>query len=135
MHSPIKVVGLGAGDINQLPLGIYRLLSKNKLPIYVRTKDHPVVDILAQEGVKFKSFDHLYEQESTFEKVYEQIVTYLLQRAKESEVIYAVPGHPMLAEKTVQLLLKETDHQVDVLGGQSYLDDLFTSLRIDPIDG
>src|SRR5690625_1397301 len=135
MHYPIKIIGLGAGDINQLPLGVYRLLLKEKLPIYLRTKDHPVVDTLAQEGVKFESFDHLYEQETTFAEVYEQIVASLVQRAKKSTIIYAVPGHPMVAEQTVQLLLKEKDLQVNIVGGQSYLDDLFTSLRIDPIEG
>src|SRR5699024_11280517 len=41
----------------------------------------------------------------------------------------------MLAEKTVQLLQERTDVSVMIGGGQSYLDALFTSLKIDPIDG
>src|SRR5699024_3332280 len=71
-----------------------------------------------------------------FQAVYENIVKTLANKLKDGEeIIYAVPGHPMLAEKTVQLLLEEADIEVILTGGQSYLDDLFSSLQIDPIDG
>lgn len=131
----IEVVGLGAGDINQLPLGIYRKLTKTADVIYTRTLDHPVIDSLTEEGVRFSSFDELYEAEKEFETVYERIVADLLEQAKKSDLIYTVPGHPMLAEKTVQLLLEQSEIHVEIIGGQSYLDALFTSLKIDPIDG
>src|SRR5699024_2938323 len=42
---------------------------------------------------------------------------------------------PMLAEQTVHMLLDQTDIPINVIGGHSYLDDLFTSLKIDPING
>jgi tetrapyrrole methylase family protein/MazG family protein len=53
-------------------------------------------------------------------------------------LLYAVPGHPLVAERTVQLLLQaaeETDVSVEIAGGTSFLDPLFTLLRIDPIEG
>src|SRR5699024_1712834 len=50
-------------------------------------------------------------------------------------LLYAVPGHPMLAERTVQLLLAQKEIPVEIMGGQSFLDDLFTALKIDPIEG
>lgn len=135
MNNYIEVIGLGGGDINQLPLGIYRKVLKAQSPIYVRTKDHPVIETLADEGVSFLSFDHIYEQENNFSDVYERIVQELLHKAKHQSIIYAVPGHPMLAEETVQRLLNQQDIPVRVSGGSSYLDDLFTALTIDPIDG
>src|SRR5699024_5498485 len=49
--------------------------------------------------------------------------------------IYTVPGHPMLAEKTVQLLLANKSTKINISGGQSYLDAMFTTLQIDPIEG
>lgn len=133
----IEVIGLGAGDLDQLPLGIYRKLTKTQQTIYARTLDHPVIDALESEGVSFTSFDHLYQEEEQFEAVYERITAELVEAAKMSEekVIYAVPGHPMLAERTVQLLLNQTEVEVKVAGGQSYLDDLFTAMKIDPIEG
>lgn len=131
----IEVIGLGAGDINQLPLGIYRKLTAGKNTIYTRTADHPAVTALEQEGVRFASFDKVYEEKQQFDEVYEHIVRELIEAAREETVVYAVPGHPMLAEKTVQLLLQQGDVEVEIAGGQSYLDALFAALQIDPIDG
>lgn len=135
MMKKIEVIGLGAGDIEQLPLGIYRKLTRTEGPVFVRTLNHPVIQTLEQEGIKFYSFDSYYESSDHFQTVYTKIVHTLLQEAKDQLIYYAVPGHPMLAEKTVQLLLDQTEIDIKVIGGQSFLDDLFTSLEIDPIDG
>ncbi|WP_340002660.1 nucleoside triphosphate pyrophosphohydrolase [Oceanobacillus sp. FSL K6-0127] len=134
--SKIEIIGLGAGDVNQLPFGIYKKLVHAEMVVYSRTLDHPVIESLQDEGVRFEAFDHMYEEEEQFGAVYERITNALLEQAKAVEtLIYTVPGHPMLAEKTVQLLLEQTEIEVEVMGGQSYLDDLFTSLKIDPIEG
>ncbi|RKQ33033.1 nucleoside triphosphate pyrophosphohydrolase [Oceanobacillus halophilus] len=134
--SRIEIIGLGAGDVNQLSLGIYKKLTAQKSEIYTRTLDHPVIDALKLEGINFFGFDYIYESEKGFELVYNQIVATLIEKAKNSEgIIYTVPGHPMLAEKTVQLLLEQTEVEVEITGGQSYLDDMFTALQIDPIEG
>src|SRR5699024_4922239 len=121
-------------DFNQLPLGIYKKLKKADC-ILARTIDHPVITSLQEEGVHFESYDEMYQEEEQFIDVYERIVADLLKKAQDKSLIYAVPGHPMLAEKTVQLLLKQKKVEVSVIGGQSYLDALFTSLKIDPIEG
>ncbi|WP_186575716.1 bifunctional methyltransferase/pyrophosphohydrolase YabN [Aquibacillus kalidii] len=134
--SKIEVIGLGAGGIDQLPLGIYRKLTSSESPIFIRTMDHPVVADLQKEGCTFIAFDSVYEQHDRFEQVYEQIVETLISESEDrQEILYAVPGHPMLAEKTVQLLLEQQKVSVEVTGGQSFLDDLFTALKIDPIEG
>lgn len=135
MTNHIDIIGLGAGDVNQLPLGIYKKLTTHQGPIFVRTVDHPAVQALKEAGVVFHAFDSIYEAEQQFETVYDRIVETLVEKAEDSSIIYAVPGHPMLAEKTVQLLQERTEVSVTIGGGQSYLDALFTSLKIDPIDG
>ena len=59
-------------------------------------------------------------------------------RLTNDEIIYAVPGHPLVAERTVQLLLEMGEERgvtIEVSGGQSFLDDIFRVLRIDPIEG
>lgn len=131
----IEIIGLGAGDLEQLSFGIYKKLSHAKEAVYTRTLDHPAVKALQEEGVRFLSFDSIYEAESQFDNVYSSIVSLLLQKAAKQNVIYTVPGHPMLAEKTVQLLLQQQEVEVEIVGGHSYLDDLFTALQIDPIEG
>ncbi len=138
MTATIRVLGLGAGDLDQLPLGVYKQI-KRATHLYARTADHPVISQLAAEGITFVSFDETYEQCDTFEEVYERIAAALIALAKQhAEIVYAVPGHPLVAERTVQLLLqaaKEQELVVDVLGGQSFLDPLFARLAIDPIEG
>ncbi|NEU32550.1 nucleoside triphosphate pyrophosphohydrolase [bacterium LRH843] len=133
----ITVVGLGAGDLDQLTLGIYRHLKK-QTNVFVRTKEHPVVQELVGEGVHFHSFDAIYERFDDFESVYEAIVQILVEKAMEGPITYAVPGHPFVAERTIQLLLRESERagiKVDFLGGQSFLDGMYTALKIDPIEG
>jgi len=129
----ITIIGLGAGDLEQLPLGIYRLL-KNANHVYLRTKEHPVIEALTTEGLTYTSFDEVYERHDSFEEVYTEIVQILMEASKKDDIIYAVPGHPMVAERVVQLLIA-SDTEIEIKGGQSFLDDLFTSLKIDPTDG
>src|SRR5690625_739697 len=135
MTKEIEVIGLGAGDIEQLPLGVYRKLLATDKQIYARTANHPVVQSLINEGISLQSFDYVYQDEISFAVLYENIVKELLEKMTSEDIIYVVRGHPMLAEKTVQLLLEIKDVTVTINGGQSYLDDMFTALQIDPIDG
>jgi len=133
----ITIIGLGAGGLDQIPLGVYRLL-KNAEMVYVRTKEHPVVQELEKEGVPFRSFDWIYEEEQQFEAVYERIYANLLKLSARSPILYAVPGHPLVAEKTVKLLLegeKRGECHIQFKGGHSFLDALFQSVRFDPIEG
>lgn len=134
---PITVVGLGASDLNQLSVGIYRALKKASY-IIARTKEHPVVSQLKDEGIQMESFDEVYEQNDAFNDVYEEIVARLVALSHEGEVTYAVPGHPLVAERTVQLLIEQERKgliQLNILGGNSFLDPIFAALKVDPIDG
>ncbi|WP_431802045.1 nucleoside triphosphate pyrophosphohydrolase [Halobacillus andaensis] len=131
----VSVIGLGAGDLDQLPLGVYRQLQQVEGVIYARTLDHPVVADLQKDGLVFKSFDEVYESSNDFNEVYEKIVYQLAEAAQKEDITYVVPGHPMVSERTVQLLIEHSELEVDVKGGQSYLDAVFTALHIDPIDG
>lgn len=133
----IEILGLGAGDLEQMPLGIYHRLLKSE-SIFLRTNQHPVVEQLEKEGFIYESFDHIYEKNDQFTDVYKEIVAQLLEKAKESNIVYGVPGHPFVAESTVKLLLeeaKEHNIEIEILGGQSFLDNMFQALQIDPIDG
>lgn len=137
MRKTIEVLGLGAGDLEQLPFGVYKKLMKAD-HVYLRTKEHPVIAELVQEGLDFTSFDSIYEKHDQFEEVYQEIVQNLLEKAKAEQVVYGVPGHPLVAERTVQLLLEygpKEDVDIIIGGGQSFIDAIFQSLKIDPVDG
>ncbi|TQR18193.1 nucleoside triphosphate pyrophosphohydrolase [Psychrobacillus vulpis] len=133
----ITIIGLGASDLDQLPLGIYKKLKAAEY-LYVRTDQHPVLEQLKVEGLLWTSFDSVYEKNDRFEGVYEEIVETLLELASEKPVMYAVPGHPLVAEQTVQLLIqaeRKGEVKIRIEGGQSFLDPIFAALRIDPIEG
>jgi tetrapyrrole methylase family protein/MazG family protein len=99
---------------------------------FVRTARHPA----AAELTGAESFDHLYESSETFEEVYRAIVEDLVAAATEmapEAVVYAVPGSPLVAERTVELL--RTDQRVDltIVPGLSFLDLAWQRLGIDPL--
>lgn len=138
MAKAVTVVGLGPGDENGIPLGTLRLL-RGANPLWLRTEKHPVVRWLRKEGISFRTFDYLYEAHADFESVYEAIAESLLQEAiSGASPVYAVPGHPMVAERSVRLLLAkgpERGVKIDVKGGSSFLDMAFARLGIDPVEG
>ena len=70
--------------------------------------------------------------------MYEEICEFLLNEALAKEITYGVPGHPLVAERTVQLLLEHGPQrgiEIMIGGGQSFLDPLFQAMKIDPIEG
>lgn len=139
MQPHIIVVGLGSGDEDQLTLGVWKKLKQAKR-IYLRTDQHPMVKLLRDNDIAFESFDALYESHDRFEEVYEAIASELLRKVQEGqeELLYAVPGHPMVAEMTVQLLkarCPEAGVELTLLGGESFLDQAFIRLGFDPIEG
>jgi tetrapyrrole methylase family protein/MazG family protein len=99
-----------------------------------------MVNMLKNNGIAYESFDQLYESNDQFEQVYEAIAAALISKAHETagEIVYAVPGHPMVAEMTVQLLKARCPEEgitLQLLGGESFLDQAFLRLGFDPIDG
>jgi len=130
----IKIVGLGPSVLKEMTLGIYQTIMEKK-KIFTRTKDHPAISELEQEGIEIHTFDNLYEKfNENFDQVYPAIVKELEKEAEKEEIIYAVPGHPNVAEKTVRLL-QETDYPIEILGGKSFIDELFKAVKVDPVDG
>lgn len=134
----IHIAGLGPGDESRLTLGVLNRL-RTAGTLILRTAMHPVVRFLEAEGIRFETFDEVYEQHATFEAAYRAIADALIARAKAGEhVVYAVPGHPRVAEAAVQLLLEEAPGAgipVTVEGGESFLDEVFVRLGFDPIEG
>jgi tetrapyrrole methylase family protein/MazG family protein len=137
MSSCLHVMGLGPSGLDQLTLGNYRRICGAK-KIFARTTEHPCVQELMAEGISVESFDEIYAKEPTFEKVYESITEQLRKELKKgSDVIYVVPGHPMVAEKTVQLIGEKLaqEYEVVIHPAMSFVDELFRVLKFDPIEG
>lgn len=137
MKSTLYVIGLGPAGLQSMTLGDYQLLKKAKR-IFFRTINHPCAQDLLEEGIQAESFDALYDQEDSFEAVYEGIVTRLGQELEEfPEIVYAVPGHPAVAERSVQLIVDKLSSrfEVKIRPALSFLDSLFSAIPFDPIEG
>jgi len=135
----IYIIGLGAGSIDALTLQAYRLL-KQGYPLYLRTERHPVVELLKTEQIAYTSFDYIYDQADNFDQVYAEIVDKLIEyvNSAKTAIIYAVPGHPMVAERSVkQIRAKAAEQQIDIemVSSSSFLDDMFSTLDVDPNEG
>ena len=99
----ITVVGLGPGPYELLTLAAARILESARV-VRLRTARHPTVDAFP-EGIRWTSFDSLYDRLPDFEAVYSGIVDALLAEALGgNDVVYAVPGDPSLGEASVTLL-------------------------------
>jgi tetrapyrrole methylase family protein / MazG family protein len=100
---PIHIVGLGPGAPEHLTLRARELLMSG-LPIILRTRHHPTVATLS---AGFSDCDDLYANSPSFDDVYRAVAARVLAAAQAGEVIYAVPGHPLVAERSVTHLLAE----------------------------
>ncbi|WP_036931908.1 MazG nucleotide pyrophosphohydrolase domain-containing protein [Proteocatella sphenisci] len=133
----ITIVGLGSGDISSISLKAYKILTSFD-NIYLRTEKHPVVEYLTAEGMGYKSFDYIYDKSNDFESCYKEIAEIMIQKALSDQVVYAVPGHPCVAEKSVKMLMKlceEKKIEIEIVSSTSFLDDMFVFLNFDPSEG
>ncbi|MCK8824910.1 nucleoside triphosphate pyrophosphohydrolase [Fuchsiella alkaliacetigena] len=132
----LQIVGLGPGDLGDLTLAAYEALQKAD-KLFLRTVEHPVVTQLKAKEIDFNSFDDIYESQDDFIEVYNQIVNKLLKEIEAGlDIVYGVPGNPLVAEKSVQqLLAKLPSDKVGIIAGLSFLEPLFIALELDPIAG
>ncbi|MDI6710704.1 MAG: nucleoside triphosphate pyrophosphohydrolase [Bacillota bacterium] len=138
MPIAITLAGLGPGGREALPLGVWEALRGADPRVYLRTARHPVVEWLAAEGVAYHSFDSFYEEEADFAAVYRRIAGDVLDAAADGPLVYATPGHPLVAEEASRLIIdgaRERGLEIRLLAAPSFLDALFATLRLDPADG
>jgi len=130
----IRIVGLGPGVIGQLPLENHKILQEAD-NLWLRTEQHPVVKELISQGLHFNSFDKMYDKTDDFSELYTRIAEEIKKQNEERNVTYAVPGHPLVAEETVRLLMRDSDLNVQVFPAMSCLDSIFSAVGIDPVEG
>jgi tetrapyrrole methylase family protein/MazG family protein len=125
----VVVVGLGPAGPDLLTAAATAAI--DRVPErYVRTTRHPAAAALPGAT----SFDAVYESAANLAEVYAAIVDALVEAAVSAgEVLYAVPGSPMVAERTVELLLADDRVDVRVVPALSFLDLAWARLGVDPV--
>ncbi|MFZ1794129.1 MAG: SAM-dependent methyltransferase, partial [Anaerolineae bacterium] len=101
----LTVLGLGPGDASLLTREAWEVLSQAQI-VYLRTRKHPTVKGLPSH-LKLRSFDRVYDSGEDFAQVYAAITKKVVALARKGDVIYAVPGHPLVGESTVPQILAQ----------------------------
>jgi tetrapyrrole methylase family protein / MazG family protein len=133
----ITIVGLGPGEVDDLSRRAWRTL-KTAPTVYLRTERHHCVKCLPRTHTTYHSFDHLYERYTAFEDVYSTIVATLLTAAQNEDVVYAVPGDPLVGESTTTRLLAAADEAgvpVQIVNGISFVEPMLAAVGVDALDG
>jgi tetrapyrrole methylase family protein/MazG family protein len=132
----ITILGLGPGDAALLTRQAWDLLQSAGV-LYLRTAVHPTVAELPA-GLDLRPFDALYESSGAFGEVYDRIAAELAERAVAGEdVLYAVPGHPLVAEATTRRLLalaRGRGIEARVVAGLSFVEPVCAALALDPLE-
>jgi tetrapyrrole methylase family protein/MazG family protein len=135
INAGITLLGLGPGDPALLTRQAWQTLEGAR-EVYVRTRHHPTLAGLPA-SVQVHAFDDLYEKNDDFESVYAQIVQQILALGQRPEgVIYAVPGHPFVAEATgpeIARRAREMGIPFQVIEGLSFIEPVLTTLGKDPL--
>jgi tetrapyrrole methylase family protein/MazG family protein len=130
MTARVVIVGLGPGPRNTVTQATLEAIERIDMQ-FVRTKRHPTADLMP----KATSFDSLYDTLPTFEDVYREITEAVVAAAlQHGEVLYAVPGSPLILESSVAQLRADTRIEVQVLPALSFLDLAWEALGIDPVN-
>jgi tetrapyrrole methylase family protein / MazG family protein len=126
----IDVVGLGPGD-ERFVTDHTRHMFAAAAHRYVRTLRHPSAHLVGE----CTSFDAVYDASDTFDDVYGEIVERLVAAARQhASLVYAVPGSPLVLERTVRQLRSDPRVTVTVHPAMSFLDLAFAALGIDPVE-
>lgn len=126
----VVVVGLGPGSPDHVTEQTRNAIAASSHR-YLRTSVHPS-SALVPDAI---SFDHFYESSETFGDVYAQVTESLVAAALEfGEVLYAVPGSPLILERSVRHLRADSRIECVVLPALSFLDVAYAVLGVDPVE-
>jgi tetrapyrrole methylase family protein/MazG family protein len=131
----ITILGLGPGDPDLLTLQARHALARAR-EIYLRTREHPTVAALPKH-LRIHSFDHLYRKFDDFEVIYTAMADEIVTRGQKTNVLYAVPGHPLYGERSVQKILAQAREKripVRVIAGVSFVEAACAALALDPLE-
>ncbi len=122
-------MGLGPGGPGQLTAEALAAIERVRVR-FLRTTRHPTASMVTGA----RSFDWVYDDATMIDQVYPAIVDALVEAADEhGEILYAVPGSPLVGERTVELLREDARVEVEICSALSFLDLAWARLGIDPV--
>ncbi|HEY0519343.1 MAG TPA: nucleoside triphosphate pyrophosphohydrolase [Ilumatobacteraceae bacterium] len=126
----VTIVGLGPGGPEYVTRQTLDAIAAHEHR-YLRTTRHPSASVVPDAT----SFDDVYEAADTFADVYGEITERLVTAAQQhGEILYAVPGSPLILERSVRHLTADSRIDCTVLPAMSFLDLAYARLGIDPVE-
>jgi tetrapyrrole methylase family protein / MazG family protein len=140
MTTAITIIGLGPGRWDDLTLAAQACLAQAAqagTPVYFRTYIHPTVEPLRQAfpDLRCESFDIFYEESDDWATLYQRMAQQICELGEQQPLLYAVPGHPLMAEASVQLILQTARARglsTRIVSGLSFLEPVCEALQLDP---
>jgi len=129
----VVVVGLGPGDPRLFSPAAAEALNVAARR-FLRTSRHPSAELVFPA----ETFDSFYDSATSMGEVYSSIVEALIAAAGEAHergeaVLYAVPGSPLVAERTVAMLRDDARVSVEIIPSLSFVDLAWERLGVDPM--
>ena len=127
----IRVVGLGPADDSLLTPRSRSFIESSPV-VRLRTRVHPGAVSFEQVA----SYDEWYDDATSFDELYRAIATDLVTLATKSpngEVVYVVPGSPVVAERTVEILQNRDEVSVICEPAVSVIDVACAAMGCDPM--
>ncbi len=137
----ITILGLGPGRWEDLTLQARAVLDQaasDKRTVFFRTLIHATIEPLKHEipNLRITSFDSFYDEATNWDILYQRIAHEICTLAEQHPpVLYAVPGHPLIGEATVQLILQQARERglsTSIVAGLSFLELVCAALELDP---
>ena len=126
----VEIVGLGPAGSEHVSRHTLDRIAAHRHR-WLRTAVHPSAVVVGDAA----TFDDLYESADSFDDVYSSIVERLVQAAREhGEILYAVPGSPLILERTVRALIDDERIRCVVNPAMGFLEMSWARLGIDPVE-
>src|SRR5712692_4208264 len=141
ISTAITILGLGPGRWDDLTLQARALLEQaasDKKTVFFRTLIHPVIEPLKREitNLPIASFDSFYDEATNWDTLYQRMAQEICAQAEQQPpALYAVPGHPLIGEASVQLILQQARERglsTNIVAGLSFLEPVCAVLELDP---
>ena len=129
MAATVTVVGLGPAGSEFCTSEALQAIADHRHR-FTRTADHPANRVLGPEAVVL---DH-HRSAGSVEEACTRLVDEVVQAAlRYGQVLYAVPGSPLVGEPTVELLLNDDRVSKVLIAGLSFADLAWFRLGVDPM--
>ena len=126
----LTIAGLGPGHPDLIPAAVLQA-AREARKVLVRTANHPAVAFLREKGVAFETFDSLYNDAPDFDHLYGSMAERVLECARREDTLYAVPGNPLLAERSVEIILGSPEgKEAAVIPATGFAEAILSALRV-----